>query len=479
MLILIENQSDGGGIVTNAEDIYTNKRINESDTLHFRLPITSLGGLCVGRSIGCEGEVYIVESVSYDNDEGIAEVSCTHEFLYHAKRLHIPSFASTSDGDFIGVEAEKVLKELDRKLTAIMGDYGYRLLTDKELEQANLSQVIGKIDYESEDKVTLWSVLANIISALGYGEIYYTSNWSEKGEKGYSLVKRIGRDTETVLSGLKNMNNIKIEYDITDMVTMLWPYGENDMDIVNAPQNKDKTPYIISPNAEFYGAICGYKSYEISDATEAGPEKLFNRAVWEFDSENPDRIDVPSVNISGNTADMMISPTLQLGDTVSVMDKGMVLRERIISIKRYPYSGEPSELSIGRVKRDLFFYLNQVGVFTKKYKDISAQNGKIYGSKVTGKLKTTAVAAEEAVTLLNSAGQIVIDSNGIRVLSGNGAFFSVDKNSAEVGGAFVVKEGIAGAELSQLRLNGLEFTTDEEGNLYFNSKKVQLIGGGE
>ncbi len=475
MLILLENQYDGGGILNEAQDIYTSKKINESDSLSFKLPLSVAENVAVSRRIKCENEIYVVESVSHDDDSKTISVSCTHEFIYLAKRLHIPSFASTDSVDFIGVDIDAVLEELHNKLCEIMGDYGYRLLLPSECSALGFSPLTGKIDYEAEDKVTLWTVLENIISFSGRGEIFFSSDAGDGYKNCYGIVERIGIDTDITFSASTNMNNVSIERDIADMITMLWPYGDNDMDIVNAPQNTDGLPYIISPNAEIYGRICGCKSYKISDATEAGPEKLFNRAVWEFDIGNPDRIDVPSVNITGKVTDIGIPEGVHLGDTVNVIDNGNILRERIISIKKYPYSGEPAEVSVGRVKRDMFFYLNQVGLFTQRYKDISARNGKIFGSKVTGTVKTNAVSADAAASLLNPTGQIVIDSNGIRVLSGDGAFFYVNKNELEVGGAITVSNGEAVANLSHLNLNGLAFTTDDEGNLYFNGQKVQLI----
>lgn len=475
MLILLGNRHDSGGMLNEAKDVYTNKKINESDSLSFKLPLSGADNVTVCRRVKCENEIYVIESISYDDDNKTISVSCTHEFIYLAKRLHLPSFASTDSVDFIGVDIDVVLEELHNKLCAIMGDYGYKLLLPSECLALGLAPLTGKIDYEAEDKVTLWTVLENVISFSGRGEIFFSSDAGGGYKNCYGIVERIGKDTDITFSVSTNMKNVSIERDIADMVTMLWPYGDNDMDIVNAPQNTDGLPYIISPNAEIYGKVCGSKSYKISDATEAGPEKLFNRAVWEFDIANPDRIDVPSVNITGTVTDIGIPEGVHLGDTVNVMDNGSVLRERIISIKSYPYSGEPAEVSIGRVKRDMFFYLNQVGVFTQRYKDISARNGKIFGSKVTGTVKTNAVSADEAVSLLNPTGQIVIDSNGIRILSGNGTFFNVNKNELEIGDAITVGDNGATANLSYLNLNGLAFTTDDEGNLYFNGRKVQLI----
>lgn len=475
MLILMKNKYDGGSILGEAEDVYISKKINESNTLSFKMPISAADKISVSRRIKCEKEIYVVESVSCDNDNKTISVSCTHEFIYIAKRLHIPLFASTDTVDFIGVDVDVVLSGLHNKLCEIMGDYGYRLLLPHECSALGFEPLEGKIDYEAEDKVTLWTVLENIISFSGHGEIYFSSDNGEGYKNCYGIVKRIGIDTDITFSTSTNMNNVSVDYDISDMITMLWPYGDNDMDIVNAPQNTDGLPYIISPNAELYGKICGYKSYKISDLTEAGPEKLFNRAVWEFDIANPDRIDVPSINITGTVTDIGIPEGICLGDTVNVIDNGRVIRERIISIKKYPYSGDPSEVSIGRVKRDMFFYLNQVGIFTQRYKNISARNGKIFGSKVTGTVKTNAISAEEAVSLLNPTGQIVIDSNGIRILSGDGAFFNVNKNELEVGNAITVSNAKATANLSELKLNGLAFTTDDDGNLYYNGKKVQLI----
>lgn len=467
---MIELLGEHAEILSNASDVCVDRKINGGNSLSFKLPIAE--PVTVSSRIRCDKEVYIVTNVSCDGGGRVQSVSCIHEFLHTAQHLHIPSFASTEEADYIGVDVWDVLEGLDGKLTEISGDYGYKMLTAAECKELGYEPVSGKIDYESEDKVTMWSVIENVISFLGRGEVLYSSDID--GECRWGLVERIGRDTAAILSPMINMRDVSVEYDITDMITMLWPYGDNDMDITSAPQNTDGLPYIVSPNAEVYGRICGSKSYSISDATEAGPEKLFKRAVWDFDFANPDRIDVPSVNITGKFINSGENDTPGLGDTVSIADNGMMLRERIISVKEYPLSGEPPEISVGRVKRDMFFYLSQIGALTQRYKDISAQNGKIYGSKVTGNVKGNALTSDESERLVNTAGQIVIDGNGIRILSADGTFFYVNKNRLEISDVITVADGTAEMNLDKLNLNGLAFTTDSEGNLYFNGKKVQI-----
>ena len=115
------------------------------------------------------------------------------------------------------------------------------------------------------------------------------------------------------------------------------------MTSASADKNTDKTVYIDSPEIKeipaggrrFY--IEGCRDY--SDYYD--PDKLYERALWEFDEENPDRIDVPSVNITGEIADLSrIYPgeqRLELGDRVNVMYNGKLDDERIISISRHPF----------------------------------------------------------------------------------------------------------------------------------------------
>ncbi|MBQ2670497.1 MAG: hypothetical protein IJG06_07070, partial [Clostridia bacterium] len=168
-------------------------------------------------------------------------------------------------------------------------------------------------------------------------------------------------------------------------------------------------PYIESANAAVDGVREGYRDY--GDITNA--QTLLERAMWEFDAENAERIDVPQISITGTYAELnkiagYEAEQLRLGDGVTVVDGGDALYERVIKIERYPYSPESAILTIGRVKKDMFFYLEQIGNLARRYKKVSTRSGKVKASAVSGTIKNSGVVSETV-----TAGTITIGRNVI------------------------------------------------------------------
>ena len=58
---------------------------------------------------------------------------------------------------------------------------------------------------------------------------------------------------------------------------------------------------------------------------------------------------------------------LDVGDTVIIYDNGTEYRQRVIQREYYPYEPELGSITIGRVKRDMFFYMNQMYNLVKRY----------------------------------------------------------------------------------------------------------------
>jgi hypothetical protein len=160
--------------------------------------------------------------------------------------------------------------------------------------------------------------------------------------------------------------------------------------MTNATKNTDGTPYVENfgnsddNTAGQYGIIDGYRDYP--DCADA--DRLFERALWEMDPLNPDRVDVPAINISGSVADLSRLgenvDSLRLGDAVRVMDDGEGFTERVISITRYPFEPIADNVSIGRVKKDAYYYLSRLGVLIKRYSEVSTNDGRIMGTKLSG-----------------------------------------------------------------------------------------------
>ena len=56
---------------------------------------------------------------------------------------------------------------------------------------------------------------------------------------------------------------------------------------------------------------------------------------------------------------IMRTRKINIGDTVTVIDRGNEIRERVIRLEYYPYQSDDTVISVGRVKRICFSILNK------------------------------------------------------------------------------------------------------------------------
>ena len=368
------------------------REINGAHPLDFKYPENEKTPLIKENKIViCEGQAYRVVKVSQRRDgESVTEVRCSHIWNADAPNIHLQNIP-----DMIGAYPKSVIER------AIRGTK-FTYMTDSELNALGMKRVDAdgfKIDFFSTDKTNPYDVVKAVIECCGKGELY-TDN------KKIALVERIGADTAVRLDLGKNMEDITVERDITDLVTRLYPYGRDDLHIGSVNGGRQ---YIESANAAVYGVREGYRDY--GDITNA--QTLLERAMWEFDAENAERIDVPQISITGTYAELgklagYEAEQLHLGDGVTVIDGGDALYERVIKIERYPYSHESAVLTIGRVRKDMFFYLEQIGSLARRYRKVSTRSGKVKASAVSGTIKNSGVVSETV-----TAGTITIGRNVI------------------------------------------------------------------
>ena len=380
---VLDNPDDTDGIIAflhEASQICVTKEINASDELTFEYPIASDKAelITVNRMILCDGQFYRVMRIT--RGDGVISAECMHTFFADAPAVHIPSVA-----DSIGVKPYDLIKNSEKEM------FGFEVLTQRRLESLGMDWIGEgdfmrgtdsgsgrefKIDFFALDKTNLLEFIKTVIENAGFGEIYYDN-------RSFAIAERLGKDTGIRLELCNNMENVSTEIDISSMVTRLYPYGCDDMTIESVyGQN-----YVDSPNMALYGLKAGYKDY--SDYTNVND--LYYNALWEFDSKNPERIDVPSVSVSGNAFDLDRYSrggsvfTLSLGDTVMVVDeRNTGIYERVIALSCYPYESRAAEITIGRVKRDLYFYISQISELAKRYSKCSTTSGKISARSISG-----------------------------------------------------------------------------------------------
>lgn len=408
----------------NAADVKVTREINGNNTLSFNYPLTDRKADMIqpNKIVLCMGQAYRIMKIWREFDgRSILSADCEHVYNADASMTHLQNMP-----DMIGALPSEVIRK------AFSGT-DFTLFTDSELNALGMRRVDYdgfKIDFFSEDKTNPYDIMQSVIANCGKGEIYI-DNYK------IALVERIGKNNGVRLNLGKNLENLTIERDMSNLITRLYPYGESDMHIGSVNNQKQ---YIDSENISLYGLREGFT--DLSDCRS--PEKLKNRALWEFDPMNSDRIDVPDINISGDVIDLSKLAQygdfekIEIGDTVAVKDGSAVLLERVIKIEYYPYEVNKMSVSIGRVKKDLFFYLDQIGTLTKRYKKISTGSGKIKALSIDGNVSVDGIS---------------VNGNGEREFS-----------------------GVVNAP--RITLSGVEIT-EKDGEIYINGKKILYEEGEE
>lgn len=358
-----------------ASKIKVTREINGAHDLSFNHPACGEKAEMIKPNmiVVCEGQAYRIMRTSRQADAEMT-VECSHVYNADAPKFHLQNVP-----DMIGVKPVQVIQRvfLNSKFT---------LFSDSELEELGMRRVDYdgfKIDFFSEDKTNPYDVMKTLIESCGKGEIY-TDNYK------IALVECIGKDRGLRLSLGKNLGGLTVEKDVSDLVTRLYPYGYSDAHIGSV---NGGIQYIESPNAAVYGIRSGYADY----SEYKSPQTILERALWEFDSENEKRIDVPDINISGDLTDLSklaVSDSFEavdLGDKISVSDGNERFFERVIKIEKYPFEPERTAVSIGRVKKDLFFYLNQMGTLSGRYKKISTSNGRVNARCISGNVNVDGI----------------------------------------------------------------------------------------
>lgn len=410
-----------GDILNNAVNISEQRKINDIACLQFEYPMDDKARLIKENMLlTTSGRIYEIVRITRKMDgRDIVLVVAKDMFSRRAQHTFLPNVP-----DMIGKKTSYVIKKALETAT------DFSLYTDAELSELGMKWVGDDeflIDFFSADKITLWDFLQTVIENSGRGEIY------SNGYK-FALVERVGCDRGVRLTLDKNMQNIEIERSTEDIITKLYPFGAEDLTIKNAKLDDGRKygkEYILSPNAEIYGIHEGCKDY--SDYTE--PEKVYANAMWEFDSDNEERIDIPKLTITGKLIDLSKLEEygdiekVELGDTVHVYDiDGQEYAQRIIEGTWYPYEARETVISIGHMRRDVFFTLYQLRQKKRELEAVQTTNKQITTRKIQGAVNTDRnnIQSENKQLLLNGDLLHIDDDNGRRrVEIGN------------VGGAFV------------------------------------------
>lgn len=403
-----------GDILNDAVNISEQRKINDIACLQFEYPMDDKARLIKENMLlTTNGRIYEIVRITRKMDgRDIVQVTAKDMFSRRAQNTFLPNVP-----DMIGKKTSDVIKKALKTAT------DFSLYTDEELSAMGMEWVGNDkflIDFFSTDKTTLWDFLHTVIENSGRGEIY------SNGYK-FALVERIGCDRGVRLTLDKNMQNIEIERSTEDMITKLYPFGSEDLTIKHAKLDNGQEygkEYILSPNAEIYGVHEGYRDY--SDYTEA--DKVYANALWEFDPDNEERIDIPQITITGKLIDLSKLEEygdiekIELGDTVHVYDvDGQEHVQRVIEGTWYPYEARETVISIGHMRRDMFFTLYQLQHKKRELEALQTANKQIATRKMQGVVNTDRNGVQSDNELLKIIGDLLTirDSDRIRIRLGN------------------------------------------------------------
>ncbi len=410
----------GGGCIASldkAVNIEVTENLQQPHTLNFEYPLydDKADMIVEHRIVSVEGQAYRLVDVKRDYSGKRITASATRIFFIDAIYRHLPTIGSDNDKnkDTIGCDPYKVLR---------MATEGtkFKLISDSDLAKLGMTRIGAdgtRIDFFVTDKINLYDAIQAVIDAYGHGEIY-VDNYN------FAVVEEIGRDNGVRLSLKKNLINLNVERQTSELITRFYPYGADDLTISSVNDGK---PYLDSPEAiKQYGIVEGYLDY--SDYTD--PDKLKAHAEWDLMGENnPFRKDTPQLTITGDVIDLSKLAEygdfekIALGDTVHVQEKDIVHHKRIIGITYYPYSVRQPKVTIGSPNnKNMFFAAWQKNKLFKTVIKNRGSNYKVRTGGFTGSLNSTQNNVKSENDLLKIVGDLLAirDKNKrIRIRLGN------------------------------------------------------------
>ncbi len=208
------------------------------------------------------------------------------------------------------------------------------------------SSVGGTVDLFLK-KTTPRAVLNHFLQELDCEAVY--------DNRSISLVQRQGsnRGVQFVLG--KNLQSVKRKTDSSALVTRLYPYGKDYLDITSVNSGN---AYIDSPLINLYDYI--HSDYiDFSDIDS--PSELKAKALEKWSNDISDGIDKPKVTYEVNVLELKKLDeyarfeAFSLGDTVRVIDEllGIDVNARILEYDYYPYEAEKSSIVLSNFKENI------------------------------------------------------------------------------------------------------------------------------
>lgn len=342
-------EGNGNTVLDKASDIHITHEINGDYSMKFKYPINDPKMKYIQPENICkyDNKLFRIGIINRD------EIS-TKAIYYDASRKHLQYV-----DDMIGETPYNIMVRLFQ-------DTPVHIMTSKEVTDKGMEWVTEKTDFFEVSKITPIGALEILTQQL---EKQSTSCELYVDNYNIALVKRIGKDNAGRITLRFNAKDAQSELNSTSMVTRLYPYGMDDLDISTVNDGKQ---YIDSPYINTYGVIEGFREFD--DCEE--PEELLKLAQWQFSEKNLDRIDVPKYNMTVQYVDIARAyyrrrlKSMSLGDRVKIRDEqtGIETEQRIIKVDDYPNAPEKSTVEVGQAKVTFESFLGNVNEAATYYK---------------------------------------------------------------------------------------------------------------
>lgn len=336
--------SNGIAVLENASEIKIKEVINGEYTLSFLLPrndpkwqyIKPENFVKVYHASQKKDQLFRIRTFDEVRDEQgklTSNIQCEHVWYDASDCAFFPIV------ELIGKTPTQILQYAFAGTRFTIGTVEKTTLTDIYLSKANPTQIASKL-----------------IENVG-GEIV-KDNWT------ISLVNKRGSDTGVHFRFGKNIKSLKRNTDATGIITRLYPYGKDSMEVTTLNGGK---AYVDSPLISQYDRPkIGYKDYKDIETIE----DLLVKAQNEWSTEDKDGIDKPRVTYNvevvelAKLAEYGAFEAFGIGDMIRIIDEGIEAdtKQRIIEYTEYPYEPKRSSVGLGNYETSLYSKYTTAGL---------------------------------------------------------------------------------------------------------------------
>lgn len=362
----------GLAVLEKAKDVKIRKAINSDYKLTFSLPMTDEKWqyLQAENFVLVEDQLFRIRNMEeHRTPEGIltSSVDCEHVWYDTNDCKYIPYFR------MIGKTPREILEAAYSGTRFHIGDVQINTPTDIEMSKTNPARITQEL-----------------VRLVG-GELL-RDNWN------LSLVQRVGNNNGVQIRVGKNCKEVKRTTDSTTLVTRLYPYGKDDLDISTANSG---VPYLDSVLKDNYDYIHS-NTKEYRDITN--PSELKTEALKEFSTDEKDGIDKPKVTYETTVIELKKLAeygefeSFSLGDTVRVIDEylGIDINARVMEYEYYPIEAKSSTVVLQNFRSNLAKVLADLIRNKNAFDKITDSKGNVkadYVEYLIGKLSTEINAA--------------------------------------------------------------------------------------